>query len=382
MSSGTLRDRIGTTAFAFRGYNITNQGRSHELLAVPAYEKTLQELLGEASQLCAAAVKRPVDLVQRVREQHPTSLETFPEDVAVIVAVELAQIRLLHDFFDIDYSRSKLAFGYSLGEMAALAAAGVYRMQDVLTPLLAMSMECAELARDVSMGVVFSRGPALDRDAIGRLCVELNREGAGVIGISAYLSPNTVLLLGQRDTVERFKRRMHEVLPDEVHLRTNQYHWPPLHTPILWERNIPNRAAMMMHTIRRGLTAPLPPVLSLVTGKCSYNDYNSRDLLNRWIDEPQRLWDAIAESLVVGVDTYIHVGPEANLIPATFKRLADNIEQQLAGRSFSSYGMRAAAGMAQRPWLAKVLSNRTALLRAPYVEHIMLEDWLLENAPK
>lgn len=382
MSSIALRERLGTTAFAFRGYNVTNQGRSHELLAVPAYAEILCGLLQEASQICADAIHRPVDLIDRVRRQEQSTLESFPEDVAAIVAVEAAHVRLLNEFFDVDFSRAKLSFGYSLGELAALVCGGVYRLPDVLTPLLALSLECVQLARDVSMGVVFSRGAALNQDAIERLCVEINRQGQGVIGISAILSPNTVLLLGQRETVAAFKRRMHEALPDDVHLRTNQHHWPPLHTPILWERSIPNRGAVIMHTVPRGLTAPVPPVLSLVTGKFSYNDYNSRAILNRWIDQPQRLWDGIYESLVAGIDTYIHVGPEANLIPATFKRIAENVEQQLSGRSLGTLGMRAVSGMARRPWLPKVLSNRTALLRAPYVEHILLEDWLLEHAPK
>jgi [acyl-carrier-protein] S-malonyltransferase len=38
--------------------------------------------------------------------------------------------------------------------------------------------------------------------------------------------------------------------------------------------------------------------------------------------------------------------------------------------------------MMQRPWLASVLPARASLLRAPFVEHIILEDWLLENAPR
>ncbi|MDA1015357.1 MAG: hypothetical protein O3A00_13015 [Planctomycetota bacterium] len=32
-----------------------------------------------------------------------------------------------------------------------------------------------------------------------------------------------------------------------------------------------------------------------------------------------------------------------------------------------------------RPWLAGLLSSDAALLRAPFVEQIMLEDWLLEQ---
>jgi [acyl-carrier-protein] S-malonyltransferase len=46
------------------------------------------------------------------------------------------------------------------------------------------------------------------------------------------------------------------------------------------------------------------------------------------------------------------------------------------------FGLRAVSGMARRPWLTAILPSRTALLRAPFVRHVILEDWLLENPPK
>jgi [acyl-carrier-protein] S-malonyltransferase len=260
--------------------------------------------------------------------------------------------------------------------VAALVAGGVYRMRDVLPPLVSLSPEAADLARDATMGVVFSRGPELSFDAVDRLCTQINAEGRGVIGISAQLAPNTILLLGQGDTVDRFGQRLGDSLPEKTHLRKNKDRWPPLHTPLLWERHIPNRAAVMMHTTAGGFVAPQPPILSLVTGKVSYNDYNSRQLLARWIDQPQRLWDAIYETLAEGIATIIHVGPDPNLIPATYKRLADNVQTQLKGRSLNSLGLRAVSSV-WRPWLQRVLSSRTALLHAPLVRHIILEDWLL-----
>jgi [acyl-carrier-protein] S-malonyltransferase len=122
--------------------------------------------------------------------------------------------------------------------------------------------------------------------------------------------------------------------------------------------------------------------LSLVTGKLSYNDFNARDILCRWIDHPQRLWDAVYETLALGVQVVIHVGPDPNLIPATFQRLSDNVKAQLSGRSLNSLGLRAMSHAVKRPWLTALLPSRTALLRAPHVEHVILEDWLLaQKAP-
>jgi [acyl-carrier-protein] S-malonyltransferase len=119
-------------------------------------------------------------------------------------------------------------------------------------------------------------------------------------------------------------------------------------------------------------------VLSLAAPKAQYNDFNARKLLTQWIDQPQRLWDAIYETLAAGVETVIHVGPEPNLLPATYKRLADNVQVQLSGRSLNSLRWRAVSTL-WRPWLTKLLSSRTALLQAPFVKHVLLEDWLLSR---
>ena len=58
----TLQSKIGTTAFAFRGYNITNLGRTPELLAHPAYGPTVRRYLQRGSEICAEIIGRPVDL--------------------------------------------------------------------------------------------------------------------------------------------------------------------------------------------------------------------------------------------------------------------------------------------------------------------------------
>lgn len=375
--ASTSRDRFGQTCIAFRGYNIANLGRSHELLAHPVYGPIIERHLNEASQVCADAVRQKVDLVKRVRENRETTLETYHEAVAMIGAVEQAQVEMLADIFDYPLTRARMMFGYSLGEVSALIAAGVFEFQHILKLPLSVAADCVELAHDTTMGVLFSRGPVLSLDDVQRLCLQINAEGKGVIGISAILAPNTVLLMGQYDTVTRFGTLMHDVMPKRVYLRKNTDKWPPVHTPLVWQRNIPNRVGMLLHTLPGGFTKPHPPVFSLVTGKFSYNDFNSREILLKWIDHPQRLWDAVYETLSSGMETVIHVGPGPNLVPATFKRLHDNVQAQLTGNSLNKLGLRAMARAVRRPWLTAVLPSRTALLRAPVVEHIILEDWLL-----
>jgi len=376
-----LSARIATTAFAFRGYNTTNLGRMPELLAHPAYGPTLRRYLRRGSDICADLTDRKVDLARFIEERSEPGLARYAEAVGLVMACELAQVQLLEECHQVYYSQAKLAFGYSLGELTAVACGGVFDMNEVVRVPVAMAADCATLAENVVMGVLFSRGPAIDEMDVRRLCRRITSEGAGTIGISAILSPNTFLLLGQNGTIARFKAIMHEVLPDPAHLRLNPDRWPPLHTPIVWQKHIPDRAAVMMESMRGGFQPPCPPIFSLVTGQISYDDYHARDILRDWADHTQRLWDAVYETLACGVTTIVHVGPAPNVIPATFHRLSDNVEQQTAGRSLGSMGMRAAAGLARRPWLSTLLPSRAALLRAPTIQHIVLEDWLLENAP-
>ena len=374
-----LKPHLASTLFAFRGYDLTNLGRTPELLAHPAYGRIVAGVLELCSEVASDETGKKIDLVDRVRRGEETTLDSFADAIAIILAAEVAQIKLLREFHGIEFAKARLAMGYSLGEIGAAICCGLFKLEDAMRVPVSLAGVCAELGRDVSMGVLFSLGPALDLDAVNHLCIEINCQQRGLIGISSYLSPNTVLLLGQRDTIDTFREEMKTRLPKQVHLRKNEHHWPPLHTPILWQASVPNRAAVTMHELPGGFGRPTPPILSMVTGKTSYNEYNAREILHRWVDHPQRVWDAVYESLQAGVEVIVHVGPTPNLLPATYKRLSENVQAQVNTRSAGGFGLRFVSGMARRRWLMALLPSRTALLRAPYVQHVILEDWLLEQ---
>jgi [acyl-carrier-protein] S-malonyltransferase len=381
-NSSDLQARLGQTAFAFRGYNVTNLGRTPELLAHPAYGPIVEEHLRAGGEHCADVIKRPVDLVSRVRERRETrGLGDYAEDVAMIVAVEIAQLRLLEEFFGITLPQARLAFGYSLGECTALIGAGVYEWADLLRVPLTMADDCAALANEVTLAVLMSRGPVLDFDGVRRLCLRISQKGQGVIDVSTYLSPNSVLLMGQNGTLSQFDSLIHEVFPQHaggVSVRPFQHRYPPLHTPIMWQRNIPNRTAVLLQTTPGGFRPPSPPILSMVTGQASYQEFNSRELIHRWVDHPQKLWEIVYRVLADGIETVIHVGPDPNLLPATFRRLSNNIGAQMHGRNLGSLSRRTISRLVRRPWLTRLLPSSAVLFRALFVKHIILEDWLLD----
>jgi len=377
-----LSDRMPTAAFAFRGYNVTNLGKTPELLEHPVYGPTFEKHLKGASEIFTAATLKRVDLVKRVRLREETSLESYGEALCLIGGASLAQLECLHEHFGIAFNTAKLAIGYSLGEIVALSAADVYRLDALLIPILKFSEDCVELARTTRMGIVFSRGPILDTQAIERLCVLVTAKGQGTIAISTYLSPNTVLVLGQGGALDLLKAAIKDQFGREVNLKENPHKWPPIHTPIVKQRQVPDRAGVLIESIPGGHQAPSIPIESCVTGAASYNDFNSREILCEWISRPQRLWDVLENVLHADVDTLIHVGPEPNLIPSTMTRIAANVEEQMKKSTLSKLGLQAVTSITRvRPWLAQYIHKQACLLRAPLIENIVLEDWLLANAP-
>jgi [acyl-carrier-protein] S-malonyltransferase len=376
MPNNSLTQRLPTTALAFRGYNITNLGRTKEFLAHSRFAATMERHLRAVSAVASDVLHRPVDLVGRVQAGSEPSLAEYGEAIALLIGVEAAQLELLQQHFGIAYRTARFSFGFSLGEVAAVVAGGVLDPLSALRVPLSLADDCVALADNVTLGILFTRSRELVLDDVQRLCLEVNQQGRGVIGISAYLAPNSLLLMGQEDTLDRFVERAKDELNVRVHLRKNDHRWPPMHTPIVWQRHVPNRAADGMHTLPVNLAAPCPPVLSLVTGDFSYTPTNARQLLSQWVDHPQRLWDAVYQTLASGITTVLHIGPAPNIVPATFRRLSEDVSSQMT----ASRSMRALSSAVRRQWLRRLLPERAALLRAPFVEHIILEDWLLEHA--
>lgn len=375
MTRDSIAGGIAKTAFAFRGYNQKNLGRTPELLQHDVYGPIVEKYLALGSEICSEAMGLKVDLVERVRSRVEPDLQEYHEAITLVAAAELAQIEILNSVFDISLNDADMMYGFSLGELTALVAGGVLTMEDSISIPLQMSRDASALAEDVTLAILFSRSDKLlPRENVRRVCAQINREGNGVIGVSAFLAPNSMLLMGQGDTIQRLKELKGEITEERISLRVNDGKWPPLHTPIVWQKNITNRSQFLMHTIGSGFTPPSIPLLSLATGEFSYDGVNTRDVISKWIDQPQLLWEAVDTTLLRGDDTVIHVGPEPNIIPATFSRLATNVQLQTKDQ----FPMRTLSTIVRQGWLSAILPKRANLLRAPHIRHIVLEDWLLD----
>ena len=61
----------------------------------------------------------------------------------------------------------------------------------------------------------------------------------------------------------------------------------------------------------------------------------------------------------------------------------EKMQTQLAEKTWGGLGLRAMSRIVRgnRPWLANLLSKEANLLRAPFIQELILEDWLLAQMP-
>lgn len=377
LSAVRLTDTTPQT-LAFRGYNQANLGRTPELFAVDAYRSTIEGWLRWADRLCAEHADLKTDLVARVERREEPPPSRYAEAVALVFATEMAQLQLAREAHGLQIAKARFSFGYSLGELVALAAGGFVSPEKVLSVPLALADDCARLAANAQLAVIFSRRKALPFLELASACEQLS-DAENAIAISAVLSPNSVLVIGQGDRLQRLPRVFPALRGVRIHPHTGV--WPPLHTPLVRQQGVCDRARQMIASAMLGAGGPSPPVFSLVTGRVEYRDGAPREVLAKWIDHPQQLWSGVKAVLASDVQRVLHVGPAPNVIPATFSRLAENVRQQTAAATARGMGLRTVQSIVDRRWLAALLPADASLLRAPKLQHIVLEDWLLAHAP-
>ncbi|HEX5105210.1 MAG TPA: hypothetical protein VFV87_15425, partial [Pirellulaceae bacterium] len=222
MSPQELSAALPEAALAFRGYNVTNLGRSGELLAHAAYGPTVERHLHAISQAASQHLGRTVDLVSRVRGGVETSIESYGDAIALIIGMECAQRELMEQHFGIKLRTAQFSFGYSLGEISALIGGGAIEAADALRIPLSLADDCVALAAEATLGVLFTRATELPLEDVREVCLRINAQGRGVIGISSHLAPNSVLLIGQHDTLDRFAELARGMTTERLHLRKNE----------------------------------------------------------------------------------------------------------------------------------------------------------------
>ena len=276
-------------------------GAVRNSLTHPAFGPIVRATLESASSLCSDALGEKVDLAARILAREPSELSTFVQDIGTVVGMQIAQVRILEEIFDIPVRQARLSFGHSIGELSALVLGGVYEMEQLLPVPLSLATDCAELTADTTMGILSVHGGTLQIEDVEHLCASISRHGSwadravdvslAVPGASPWPARHAERCSSTRCVI--FFRRASRCGAGRTTGRR-------LHTPIVWERNIPNRTAMAMHHTGGGDRKPTPTVVSCATGTASYDEWNSRAILADWTDHPQRLWDVDGEHAGLG----------------------------------------------------------------------------------
>jgi [acyl-carrier-protein] S-malonyltransferase len=187
----------------------------------------------------------------------------------------------------------RLCAGLSLGEWAALAAAGVLSFLDTLR-LVWQRAKLMQAACEAVDGTMLSLIGG-DRRKIQKLCSECGVE------ISNYNAPDQVVISGKRNLVGEFQKKAGECGVRRV---------IPLAVAGAYHSSLMRPAQEEFARILAGVNFHQPqiPVLSNVTGRVLETAEESRKLAVAQITSPVR-WDACMETAAeMGVDEFCECG--------------------------------------------------------------------------
>lgn len=187
--------------------------------------------------------------------------------------------------------------GHSLGEFAALVAAGVLELAAALEVVVVRgrAMQQAGRERPGTMSALLGVGA----EAAAELCDAAR--GQDVLLVANENSPQQVVISGSVAAIERA-----ETLATERRVRAVRLSVAgAFHSPLMEPAVAPLAAAID----RASFSAPRFPVAANVTGEMIHDPEALRALLKRHVVSPVR-WERCAQALATaGADTFVEAGP-------------------------------------------------------------------------
>ncbi|HLA93295.1 MAG TPA: ACP S-malonyltransferase [Actinomycetota bacterium] len=231
------------------------------------------------------------DIVRGCHDEAALATTEFVQPA--ILACDVAAFRVLESL-GVTFTG---AAGHSLGEFAALVAAGVLSLSDALAIVVVRgrAMQAAGRQRPGTMTALLGVGP---RDA-SELC-ELAR-GDDVLLVANENSPQQVVISGSVPAIERAEALAAERRVRAVRLKVAG----AFHSPLMEPAVVPLADAIDAATF----APPLFPVAANVTGELEEDPDELRALLKRHVVSPVR-WERCAQVLAAaGADTFVEAGP-------------------------------------------------------------------------
>lgn len=208
-----------------------------------------------------------------------------------------------------------IAAGLSLGEYAALVAAGVMTLGDAVKVVRERGrfMEFAVPGGMGGMAAVIG----LDGDTVSKICKEVTAETGKTVVTANYNCPGQIVISGYREAVEAAAEKLKAAGAKLVSILNVS---GPFHSPLLEEAGA--RLAGVLDNV--GLSAPVIPYVANVTARTVFTDEHVKALLVSQVSSPVKWEQSIAEMKDAGVELFVEIGPGKTLA-GFMKRIDPNI---------------------------------------------------------
>ena len=192
-----------------------------------------------------------------------------------------------------------VAAGLSLGEYAALAAAGVMKEEDLFSCVRKRGIYMQEA---VPVGGAMTAVLGLANEMVEKLC----EETPGEVSVANYNCPGQLVITGEKEAVDRAAEKMKEAGAKRcVPLKVSG----PFHSPLL--KGAGERLAETLEGI--GIRSIQIPYLSNVTAEYVEDPAAVKELLVRQVSSPVRWQQCVERMIADGVDTFVEIGPGKSL---------------------------------------------------------------------
>jgi [acyl-carrier-protein] S-malonyltransferase len=231
------------------------------------------------------------DVVQGAHDEDALATTEFVQPA--LLACDVAAFRVL----EADGVEVGAAAGHSLGEFAALVAAGVLSLADALESVAVRgrAMQAAGEARPGAMTALIGAGPD-DAASIAEAA-----RGADVLTVANENASNQTVLSGSPDAVERAEAEARSRGVRAIRLNVAG----AFHSELMRPAVEPIRDALARATFSPARF----PVVANVTGELTTDPAAFRDLLERHVVSPVR-WERSMRALAeAGFDTFAEAGP-------------------------------------------------------------------------
>lgn len=289
-------------ALLFPGQGSQYVGMGKELCELfPVARQSFEEAsdaLGE--DMCKLCFEGPEEDLRRTTNTQPA-----------ILTMSVATWRVLRSEGEVE---PLCAAGHSLGEYAALVAAGGVDFPSAVSLVRKRGQFMQEAVPEGEGAMAALLG--LDQEVVEGLCSEC--AGSRVVRPANYNAPGQVVISGHADAVERVSRAAKERFGRKAILLPVS---APFHSPLMIPAGKRLRAELekvrcghlTLEVISNVDAAPYPSAGAMV------------DLLTRQVSEPVRWQESMERAVAQGVDLAIELGPKKVLV-GLMKRIAPRVE--------------------------------------------------------